>query len=108
MIYADIVSLAAALLVYHESQEEAHGLRVTNPTPEAVVPFLKRNLPWRVKNSRGEHVPREQIPSLKIALYSEVVTLPESITELPTFGEQTLHAEVTDGRPNGVEQGGEC
>jgi len=46
--YADTVPLTAALLHFYESAEEVYGLKVTSMAPESVVPFLTRNMHWRI------------------------------------------------------------
>jgi hypothetical protein len=50
MVYGDTVGLTEALLVYYGNQEEAHGRRVANLQPEVIVPFLTRNLHWRIES----------------------------------------------------------
>ena len=53
MKYYDTVGLTQALLQYWKTGEEACGLRVTSLEPDVVVPFLTRNLHWRVVDVRG-------------------------------------------------------
>lgn len=48
---------------------------------------------------------REDIPSLKIMVYSETIVLPAEITDKPRFEDEVIHYEITDGRPNGLNQG---
>jgi tyrosinase len=43
-------------------------------------------------------VPNEQVSSLRLVVQDEDVTLPRNITELPTYGEPTLHPAVTQGK----------
>jgi tyrosinase len=43
-------------------------------------------------------VPKEQIPSLQLVVQDADVTLPRDITELPTYGEATLHPSITQGK----------
>ncbi|KAF6830947.1 tyrosinase [Colletotrichum musicola] len=52
-----------------------------------------------------EQVARETIPSLKIMVYSETVTLPQDLTEAPRFEHQIVHYDVTHGRPGGLDIG---
>lgn len=48
--YMDTVPLTPALLTYWNSQEEHYGCRVEDLSPDYVLPFLTRNLHWRVVN----------------------------------------------------------
>ncbi|KAJ2894577.1 Tyrosinase [Zalerion maritima] len=104
--YADTLSLTQALLVYYHSQEESYGLRVADMTPEVILPFLTRNLHWRIVDARDDEAPRETVESLRVMVYSETVHLPHSITDKPTFHDPTVHYSVTNGRPGGLNEGG--
>jgi len=55
--------------------------------------------------AKGENIPRQAIPSLKIGVFSEVVHLPRVLTDLPRFEGRKLHYEITQGRPNGLNPG---
>ncbi|EFQ32588.1 hypothetical protein CGRA01v4_09590 [Colletotrichum graminicola] len=103
--YMDTIALTPALLTYWDSQEEHYGCRVGDLSPDYVLPFLTRNLHWRIVNSHGAQVPRETITSLKVMVYSEIVTLPHNITDKPQFEGQNVHYEVTNGRPGGIHTG---
>ncbi|KAF4827508.1 Tyrosinase [Colletotrichum tropicale] len=103
--YMDTVALTPALLTYWDSQQELYGCRIDDLTPEMVLPFLVRNLHWRVVNTRGEQVSRETIPSLKVMVYSETVTLPHDVADMPLFDDRSVHYEVTNGRPGGLHDG---
>ena len=50
LVYGDTVGLTEALLVYYGNQEEAHGRKVPSLRPEVVIPFLTRNLHWRIES----------------------------------------------------------
>ncbi|KAF6808219.1 tyrosinase, partial [Colletotrichum plurivorum] len=103
--YMDTVSLTPALLMYWDSQEELYGCQVNDLTPDIVLPFLIRNLHWRVVNINGRQIARETIPSLKVMVYSETVTLPHDVAEAPQFNDRVVHYEVTHGRPGGLNTG---
>lgn len=107
LVYGDTVGLTEALLVYVASGEVVHGFGVRSLRGEEVVPFLRRNLHWRVVNATGEDVPREVVRSLKIGVFSEQVHLPKEVTDLPRFEGRRLHYEITAGRPNGLNPGEE-
>ena len=49
----------------------------------------------------GSVVPTEQIPSLNIAVQDETVTFPSDNTEMPTYGEKTVHPDATKGKCGG-------
>ena len=53
----------------------------------------------------GGEAERQSIPSLRIGVFSETVSLPHTVTELPRFEARTLHYGVTAGRPNGLNPG---
>ncbi|OHW91286.1 tyrosinase precursor, partial [Colletotrichum incanum] len=103
--YMDTVALTPALLTYWDSQEEHYGCRVGDLSPDYALLFLIRNLHWRVVNIHSNQVPRETIPSLKVMVYSETVTLPHDIANKPHFEGQNVHYEVTNGRPGGLNTG---
>lgn len=103
--YYDTVGLTQALLTYIRSGEECCGHTLTDLSAGAVLPFLTRNLHWRVVGVAGEEVPRERVAGLKVGVYSEVVVLPRELTDLPRFEAKTMHYQVTDGRPGGLGQG---
>jgi tyrosinase len=46
-------------------------------------------------------VPPEQYTSLEVEVQEEKVTLARDIYELPTYGEKTLHPEITQGKTGG-------
>ncbi|KAL0937178.1 tyrosinase [Colletotrichum truncatum] len=103
--YMDTVALTPALLTYWDNQEELYGCRIDDLTPEIVLPFLTRNLHWRIVNIHGEQVARETIPSLKVMVYSETVTLPQDVADMPRFEDHSVHYDVTHGRPGGLNDG---
>jgi len=48
MKYGDELSLTDPILSYYRSQEQPHDHQITDLSPDVVVPFLKRELHWRV------------------------------------------------------------
>jgi hypothetical protein len=46
--YYDTIGLTQALLTYWKSGDSAYDLKVSSLDPEVVIPFLTRNLHWRV------------------------------------------------------------
>lgn len=68
---------------------------------ENVLPFLRRNLHWRVTLADGTEQARDEVPHLKVGVVSTIVNLPAG--ELPEFsGQYIIHTEVTEGRPAGL------
>ncbi|KAL2067332.1 hypothetical protein VTL71DRAFT_1757 [Oculimacula yallundae] len=63
--------------------------------------FLRKALQWRVQKFDGTVVPVEKIPSLNIRVQKELVTLGGDVTKLPSYGEMTLHPDITTGRAGG-------
>ncbi|KAH6678140.1 hypothetical protein B0J14DRAFT_582032 [Halenospora varia] len=66
-----------------------------------MVPYLKDKLSWRIQKMDGTVVPTEKCPSLRVAVQDEVVTMAESIYELPIYGKKTYHPEVTKDKVGG-------
>lgn len=42
----------------------------------------------------GTVVPLDQVPSLSITIQDEAVTMPSDITQLPTYGQKTVHYDA--------------
>lgn len=65
-----------------------------------VIPYLTKNLHWRVTLHDGSAYPREDVPGLVISLNTTEVTIPA--TGLPQrSGVYVAHPEVTAGRAAG-------
>ncbi|KIM27071.1 hypothetical protein M408DRAFT_173274 [Serendipita vermifera MAFF 305830] len=69
--------------------------------PEEIVPYLQKELHWRIQTSEKE-IERAELPSLKVSVAHAPVTLPASISELPVWGEAVKDFAVTAGRPGGA------
>ncbi|KAK0651104.1 hypothetical protein B0T16DRAFT_403180 [Cercophora newfieldiana] len=97
---AGVVSLTSALI-----QDYMEG-ELASLKPEHVVPFLRTNLHWRVLVDGETDVPREEVPGLVVCVSSTTVSFDEN--GIPVYStETTLHPEITDGRPAGLNVGGE-
>ncbi|MBE3049605.1 hypothetical protein IMZ48_45350 [Candidatus Bathyarchaeota archaeon] len=95
LIVAGAVPLTSALL-----QDIASG-ELASLEVKDVVPYLKKNLHWRVKLWTGEAMPVEQVPGLKVSVCSSRVKIDED--NIPGYsGEYTTHLEVTAGRTGGL------
>ncbi|PPJ60917.1 hypothetical protein CBER1_06201 [Cercospora berteroae] len=77
-------------------------------TADTVVPYLQKNLHWRVAVDKQALDDRSQVPSLTVFVISNEVTVTEPLDELPIFADDvTIHAEATtnrdgSGRGNGT------
>ncbi|KAK0115324.1 hypothetical protein ONS96_013783 [Cadophora gregata f. sp. sojae] len=88
------VSLVEGLAQLGRNANDAHGVRK----------FLRRALQWRVQKFDGTVVPVEHVPSLSVRVQEELVTMGGDITELPSYGKVTVHADVTSGRAGGYAE----
>lgn len=70
--------------------------------PDFVIPYLQRNLHWRIQKNDGTPVERAELPSLKVSVGHSLVAPPSDIAEFPTWGEATKETAVTAGRPGGA------
>ncbi|KAG8825286.1 hypothetical protein FRC17_008757 [Serendipita sp. 399] len=71
-------------------------------TPELVVPYLRRELHWRIQQNNGTVIERSEIPSLKVSVAHFVVTIPQKADEFPVWDDGHTHPEITDGRLGGA------
>lgn len=69
------------------------------------LPYLTKNLQWRVMKSDGTSVPNDKVPGLSVAVRSAPVKAASSDSEFPSFGKWEDHQECTHGKPGGVQQG---
>jgi len=89
------VNLTGALV------KEVEDGRLGSVERENVIPYLRRNLHWRVILANGTEKSRDEVPHLKVGVVSTVVNLPAG--RRPEFsGEYIVHTEVTEGRPAGL------
>jgi tyrosinase len=59
------------------------------------------NIPCQADNKPIE---RADMPSLKVSVVHVPVSMPSTVSEMPTWGEATKHATVTTGRPGGASE----
>lgn len=68
---------------------------------ENVLPYLTKNLHWRVTLADGSEYPREDVPGLTISVVTTDVTIP--VNGRPQrSGVYETHPDVTAGRPAGA------
>jgi tyrosinase len=72
--------------------------------PADVVPFLQRNLHWRVRRGGGAQVARTDVPGLKVWITDQMETLPSHMGELSTFEAGLTWRAVTHGRDGGMAE----
>jgi tyrosinase len=71
---------------------------------ENVLPWLTKNLHWRITLADGTEKAREEVPGLKVSVVTTEVRLPPG--GFPQFsGVYEVHPEVTQGRPAGHNSG---
>jgi tyrosinase len=69
-----------------------------------VIPYLQRNLHWRVTTFDGSEMPRDQVPGLKVGVWSTEVNI--DADGIPVYsGQFASHFEVTEGRQGGFASG---
>ncbi|KAH0609895.1 uncharacterized protein H6S33_012441 [Morchella sextelata] len=73
--------------------------------PDIVVPFLNKKLHWRVNRLDGTAVHREEVPSLKVAIATAIVDLPDHENDFPTYRAWRPLYDVTRGRTCGIVEG---
>ncbi|KAG9238946.1 tyrosinase precursor [Amylocarpus encephaloides] len=98
VVVTGTVPLTAALLQQYQAGNLG-GL-----SKENVLPWLRRNLHWRVTLDDGTEKSRGEVPGLNLSVVSTEVELP--VGGLPRYsGVYEVHPEVTDGRPAGMDNG---
>ncbi|KAF2839440.1 Di-copper centre-containing protein [Patellaria atrata CBS 101060] len=86
-------------------QGDLPGVAVRSLESDDVVPFLKRNLHWRVVRSDGEEIPRDQLEEFKVFVTQRGLTLPKNNFDVPIYDPAELKWDVTDNRPGGLASG---
>ncbi|KAK2011866.1 Di-copper centre-containing protein [Colletotrichum eremochloae] len=72
---------------------------VESLAPEHVIPYLQRNLHWRLTLSNGELQPRSRLRNLLVSVVTNEVTVPGSPTGLPQYADEVVpRPEVTTNR----------
>jgi tyrosinase len=107
--------------------------KISKLEPAEIIPYLQRNLHWRIQLVRtfvlkrlscplssyrvdhlesnkalvppqydGTSIERTDMPSLKVAVAHFSASVPESISQFPTWGDSHKDTSVTVGRPGGA------
>ncbi|KAK1988373.1 hypothetical protein LZ30DRAFT_699367 [Colletotrichum cereale] len=78
---------------------------VESLAPEHVVPYLQKNLHWRLTLSGGELQPRNRLSNLLVGVVTNEVTVPDSPAALPQYADEVVpRPEATTNR-NGTGRG---
>ena len=68
-------------------------------TLDDVVPFLQKNLHWRVTNLDGGRLHRADVSELLVTVVTNEVTLPGSESEMPVYADDVIpRPEITQNR----------
>ena len=102
------VQLTHSLLDLIKSGKLVNGSRLESLEPEVVVPFLTRNLHWRILDSFGQERQREEIAGLKVQVMERLVLLPLLEGDVSVYEDYTVQADITHGRPGGLNRGEEA
>ena len=97
LIVYGAVSLTRALLSYVEAG------KLKSLDAADVVPFLTENLVWHAATQDGQLLDLEELPTLKIYVYEQEVTMPTASDDLPTYGSLTHHRTVTQNKLGGLK-----
>lgn len=112
MLYADVIPITPALINYLEAATGGDGTgtlpaddmrTLRNLEPEHVVPFLKRNLRWRILDSASNLKTEQDVrdSDLEIAVTDRLFDVPTDSNPLGTYRESTVHPEITQGKVGG-------
>ncbi|KAK6543666.1 hypothetical protein TWF694_000404 [Orbilia ellipsospora] len=91
------VSLTTALL---DDVEDPNN-HLNSLIPEEIIPYLQRNLHWRITDPNGREIPRDRIRTLKISVVECSATVPTNPGEFIQYGDHRVLDIVTEGRPGG-------
>ena len=79
--------------------------QILNLSPEKVIPFLNKNLNYRVENADGTVLDNSAVPGLKIAIVGQTVEPPASADKFPAYGPFIEYAEATQTIARGLRLG---
>ncbi|RAL63485.1 hypothetical protein DID88_003905 [Monilinia fructigena] len=93
LAYDEIVVLREPVVDGSYKENDEHGDR------EGTEEFLNANLKWRVQLVKLDNtpLPSNSLPTLKIDVGDEILTIPYDITEKPVYGTKNLHPDIVVG-----------
>ncbi|CCA72436.1 related to tyrosinase precursor (monophenol monooxygenase) [Serendipita indica DSM 11827] len=78
--------------------------KVSHLEPAEIIPYLKKELHWRIQDQDDVVIERDHIPSLKVSVAHVEVAIPESIAEFPVWSGGIKDPEITTGRLGGATE----
>ncbi|KAL2039327.1 hypothetical protein N7G274_007995 [Stereocaulon virgatum] len=87
--------------IIHENRDDASQV-LASMEPADVIEFLKKNLHWRITGASGSIIPKEQIPSLKVAIAVGKADHYADPTKLSVYRDYEVMYDVTAGRAGGA------
>ncbi|TQN70844.1 Tyrosinase [Colletotrichum shisoi] len=74
-------------------------------TPDHVIPYLQKNLHWRVTLADGELQQRSQLQNLLVSVVTVEVKVPGSPTDLPQYADEVTPQPLATTNRNGTGRG---
>lgn len=109
IVVEDAIPLTTMLYDYLESNQRdvpliqsAEYQTIRDLTPDSVVPFLGKQLQWRMIDLTARLLAgQEQRAGLEITISSRSYTPPTADNIMGVYGPETVHPEITSGTPGG-------
>ncbi|KAI1848861.1 hypothetical protein JX266_005289 [Neoarthrinium moseri] len=80
---------------------------VDDLSPSSIIPYLQKNLHWRVTLPGGERRSRGELNDLLVSVVTNEVTIPDSPNGLPQYSDQVIpRPEATTNREGGARGNG--
>ena len=105
LVITDTIHLTHALLKFVMSGEKVNGVKLETLEPDDVVPFLTRNLHWRILDARNQERSREEIQELKIQVNERLERLPVLEGDGRECEKYASWEAITHGRSGGLNHG---
>ncbi|MCJ1461686.1 hypothetical protein MMC07_000284 [Pseudocyphellaria aurata] len=85
----------------HENRQSKNNV-LESMDPEVVIEFLKCNLHWRITELNGSFIPKEQLPSLRVAVAGGKADHYADSTKLSVYRDYKVLYDITAGREGGA------
>jgi tyrosinase len=85
--------------------ERYFAAKINSITPDDVIPYLQKNLHWRVTDKYGARGSRADVRGLLVSVVSNEATLPEGPSELPKYAPNVTPWAAATTRENGEGRG---
>ena len=96
----DVIAAYSVPLTRALTEDLADGA-ISNMDEDTVVPYLEKNLEWRIVNSNGEVVDPETVTGFEVVVYASSATPPKEY-ELPNWSAFIPLADVTERKAGGA------